>query len=166
MAIMEGLGGYNGVYPSPIGWLGYQVKADKLILLRWLGANALRLSDSRSHQRIDFVHERLEQYFRNAKSLGNTPFNFIYGTLFQQRVWSAIHQIPFGEVTSYSALARRLKTANQAVGQACRKNHIALLIPCHRVVAADGIGGYIGHKNKDSLIIKRWLLKHEGRKDF
>lgn len=80
------------------------------------------------------------------------------GTPFQQRVWQRLRAIPPGHTTTYAALARELGTAARAVGQACGANPIAVLIPCHRVLAQDGgLGGY-----RWGLVRKRWLLTREG----
>ena len=67
--------------------------------------------------------------------------------------------IPFGQTATYGDLARQLKSAAQPVGSACGANPIAILIPCHRVVAADGLGGFSGGVGVES---KRVLLHHEG----
>jgi methylated-DNA-[protein]-cysteine S-methyltransferase len=82
------------------------------------------------------------------------------GTAFQQRVWEALRAIPVGTVVSYSTLARSIgsPTAVRAVGAANGANPVAIVIPCHRVIGADGsLTGYGG-----GLPVKRWLLAHEG----
>lgn len=84
------------------------------------------------------------------------------GTVFQQRVWAALRRIPAGEVRCYGDLARELDTSPRAVGQACRHNPIPILIPCHRVVAVAGIGGFAGARSGPLVGRKRWLLEHEG----
>ncbi len=92
------------------------------------------------------------------------------GTAFQQRVWQAIAMISRGNVASYGALARQLRTGPRAVGQACGANWFPLVIPCHRVVGARGIGGFGGHEEAVDAIglasfhtrVKRWLIEHEG----
>ncbi|MDH5389435.1 MAG: methylated-DNA--[protein]-cysteine S-methyltransferase [Gammaproteobacteria bacterium] len=84
------------------------------------------------------------------------------GTLFQQKVWQALRQIPAGQVKTYGELAQQLNTSARAVGNACRANPIPLLIPCHRVVSKTGIGGFSGGRDGAPLKIKRWLLDHEG----
>jgi methylated-DNA-[protein]-cysteine S-methyltransferase len=86
------------------------------------------------------------------------------GTAFQRRVWQVIAAIPRGEVLTYGAVARRLQSAPRAVGQACGANWFPLVIPCHRVTAAGGLGGF---SNDGDLAgfhagVKRWLLAHEG----
>ncbi len=71
--------------------------------------------------------------------------------------------IPVGESRTYGELARQLHTAPRAVGGACGANHIALVIPCHRVVGSQGsLGGFMHAVEGDPLAIKRWLLAHEG----
>jgi methylated-DNA-[protein]-cysteine S-methyltransferase len=85
------------------------------------------------------------------------------GTPFRQRVWAALTAIPRGESRTYGEVARAVNSAPRAVGQACGDNPIPLIIPCHRVVAADGsLGGFMHATGGDSLAIKRWLLAHEG----
>jgi methylated-DNA-[protein]-cysteine S-methyltransferase len=85
------------------------------------------------------------------------------GTPFQHAVWDAIAAIPVGESRTYGELARALRTAPRAVGNACGANPIALIVPCHRVVGSRGaLGGFMGTAAGDPLAIKRWLLVHEG----
>ena len=83
-----------------------------------------------------------------------------YGTAFQQRVWQAIAEIPLGQVRTYGQLARRIGSGPRAVANACGANHLPLVVPCHRVVAQNGIGGFMQGK-QNGLLIKQWLLKHE-----
>lgn len=86
------------------------------------------------------------------------------GTPFQQRVWRAISAIPAGETRTYGWLAQTLGSVPRAVGQACGANPFPLLVPCHRVTAAAGIGGF-SHASGGWLIeAKRWLLAHETRR--
>ncbi|MGM0593267.1 MAG: methylated-DNA--[protein]-cysteine S-methyltransferase, partial [Pseudomonadota bacterium] len=70
--------------------------------------------------------------------------------------------IPAGEALTYAELASRVGSSARAVAGACRANPMPLLIPCHRVVAVDGPGGYLGSTAGQALAIKRWLLRHEG----
>lgn len=81
------------------------------------------------------------------------------GTEFQKRVWAAMAAIPSGRTRSYGDLARQLGSAAQAVGNACGANPIPILIPCHRVVGANGLGGFSGG---DGLSTKAALLRLEG----
>ncbi len=84
-----------------------------------------------------------------------------HGTVFQQRVWQAIAAIPAGQVRTYGQLAREIGSGPRAVANACGANHLPLVVPCHRVVAQNGLGGFMQGKH-NGLKIKQWLLKHEG----
>ena len=88
------------------------------------------------------------------------------GTVFQQKVWQVIAAIPRGAVLTYGDVARRIGSAPRAVGQACGANWFPLVIPCHRVTATGGLGGFSNHDDAGGfhLGVKRWLLAHEGVK--
>jgi methylated-DNA-[protein]-cysteine S-methyltransferase len=86
----------------------------------------------------------------------------LQGTPFQQRIWQALKDIPAGRNFSYGSLAKRLETGPRAVASACKSNRFPILIPCHRAVSANGLGGYCGETDGPMLEIKRWLLSHEG----
>lgn len=104
----------------------------------------------------------LESYLRDPRSrfdLQLAP----EGTPFQRRVWAAMQRIPVGETRTYGDLARELGSAPRAVGQACGANPLPVVVPCHRVVAASGLGGF-AHRSEGFLLgVKRWLLAHEAR---
>jgi len=104
---------------------------------------------------------QLKNYFSSAIS-----FNAIslapQGTSFQQSVWHELSKIPVGETRTYGEIAHKLNTSARAVGNACRRNPIQIIVPCHRVVSAKGLGGYAGETQGRQLDIKRWLLNHEG----
>lgn len=84
------------------------------------------------------------------------------GTPFRRRVWAAIAAIPAGHTQTYGDIARALGSAPRAVGQAAGDNPLPILIPCHRVVAAGGLGGFMHGRQGFALAAKRWLLRHEG----
>jgi len=84
------------------------------------------------------------------------------GTAFQRRVWDGIAVIPPGATRTYGELARAVHSAPRAVGGACGANPYPLLVPCHRVVAAGGLGGFGRDRGGFLLEVKRWLLHHEG----
>jgi methylated-DNA-[protein]-cysteine S-methyltransferase len=90
------------------------------------------------------------------------------GTAFQQKVWHVISSIPRGSVLTYGQVARMIQSAPRAVGQACGANWYPLVIPCHRVTAAGGLGGFSNQADADGFHIgvKRWLLAHEGIKHW
>ena len=107
------------------------------------------------------VKNQIAQYFQYADASINIPFKFA-GTPFQQRVWKAISAIPVGQVLTYSELAEKVGSGPRAVANACGANRLPLLIPCHRVVAKNGLGGFM--QGVDGAIkIKEWLLAHESK---
>lgn len=85
-----------------------------------------------------------------------------HGTQFQQSVWRYLRSIPAGEVRTYGEVAAELRSSPRAVGNACRRNPLPLIIPCHRVVSASGIGGFSGQTAGMQIDTKRQLLAHEG----
>ena len=103
---------------------------------------------------------QLNAYLHDAEYRFDLPLRPA-GTAFQQRVWREISNIPRGKVDQYGAMAKRLKSAAQAVGQACGANPFPPIIPCHRVVSAAGIGGFANHRDGYLIAAKRWLLVHE-----
>lgn len=102
---------------------------------------------------------QLQEYFAGARRVFDLPLS-LQGTVFQQRVWHTLTEIPYGETWSYGQLARRIGNpgASRAVGLANGRNPISILVPCHRVIGADGsLTGYGGGMER-----KQWLLAHEG----
>jgi len=111
---------------------------------------------------------QLERYRADPDTKFDLPL-LIEGTEFQRRVWDAMCAIPRGRTLTYGEMARKLGGRNheaaRTVGQACGDNRLPIVIPCHRVVAADGIGGF-SHTTEGYLIdAKRWLLMHEASAD-
>ncbi|MCU7916132.1 MAG: methylated-DNA--[protein]-cysteine S-methyltransferase [Candidatus Thiodiazotropha sp. (ex Gloverina cf. vestifex)] len=109
---------------------------------------------------LNQVLQSIKDYLADAKR----PFNLdlhLDGTPFQHRVWQALQAIPAGETLTYSALAEQIGSGARAVGNACRANPCPLVVPCHRVVAVNGLGGFAGERCGKKLEIKRWLLRHE-----
>jgi len=103
--------------------------------------------------------QQLREYFAGSRRAFDLPLR-PEGTAFQQRVWRELCEIPYGETWSYGDLAKRIgnPTASRAVGLANGSNPISILVPCHRVIGANGsLTGYGG-----GLPRKRWLLAHEG----
>ena len=106
---------------------------------------------------------QIEHYFASAQADFDLPLA-PRGTAFQRSVWDGICAIGAGEVLTYGALAKRIGSISaRAVGQACGSNPFPIVIPCHRVVSASGIGGF-AHHGGDGFFrdVKRWLLTHEG----
>lgn len=103
---------------------------------------------------------QLRAYFKNAHHQFNLPMR-LDGTPFQLKVWQALCDIPPGDPLTYGQLAKKLATAPRAVGGACGANPIPVIVPCHRVVSAGGLGGFMGTRYLGSLNIKSWLIAHE-----
>ncbi len=102
----------------------------------------------------------LEAYFRGERGSHDLP-TAARGTPFQKKVWKALMAIPYGETRTYGEIAASIgaPTATRAVGAACGRNPLAIIVPCHRVVGRDGsLTGYAGGIDR-----KRWLLAHEQR---
>lgn len=103
---------------------------------------------------------QLEAYLADPDTRFDLPLA-VEGTPFQLTLWRALREIPRGETRTYGELARQLEGEARAVGQACGDNRLPLVIPCHRVVAAEGIGGFAHSTAGYLLEAKRWLLAHE-----
>lgn len=111
----------------------------------------------------ELAAQQVERYFREPDFQFNLPLAPV-GTAFQRKVWGVIAAIPRGEVLTYGDVAKRICSAPRAVGQACGANWFPLVIPCHRVTASGGLGGFSNHDDETGfhLGVKRWLLAHEG----
>jgi methylated-DNA-[protein]-cysteine S-methyltransferase len=104
--------------------------------------------------------EQLERYREDPDARFDLPV-LVAGTPLQRAVWDAMCAIPRGRTRTYGELARELGADARDIGQACGDNRLPIVIPCHRVVAADGIGGF-GHSRRGYMLeAKRWLLMHE-----
>jgi methylated-DNA-[protein]-cysteine S-methyltransferase len=138
---------------SPLGALTLTSTAGALAALDW------NLADR--HDDTDPVLEeaarQLRQYFAGHRTRFELPLQ-PHGTLFQKRVWAAMLEIPYGKTATYGGLARQLDSAPRAIGGACGRNPLPIIIPCHRVVGGAGKGGYSG---LGGLTTKDWLLNHE-----
>lgn len=151
--------GYTARMATPFAVLGIRTAGDKLTAIEYLPRGAATLAP------LDRLAERvcrqIERYLDNPGFRFDLPFDF-RGTAFQCRVWRAIHAIPSGRTLTYVDIARRLRTAPRPVGGACGANRIPLVIPCHRVLGANGLGGFMNARSGFPLEVKRWLLRHEG----
>jgi AraC family transcriptional regulator of adaptative response/methylated-DNA-[protein]-cysteine methyltransferase len=110
------------------------------------------------HEILEQTQRELDEYFAGTREHFTLPL-VLDGSQFQMSVWRELQRIPFGATTSYDSIATRLDRpgAARAVGRANGDNRIAIIVPCHRVINADGsLSGYGGGKHR-----KRWLLKHE-----
>ncbi|TDJ16990.1 MAG: methylated-DNA--[protein]-cysteine S-methyltransferase [Gammaproteobacteria bacterium] len=155
---------YDFLYDSPIGKLGVCIDSESITRIVWLEEKAselLKISEGNVSNDClkKMVIEALDNYFNSGlfeSEISLRP----QGTPFQLKVWQALKTIPFGSVRTYGDVAKECHSSSRAVGQACRRNNIPLFIPCHRVVAAKGLGGFMGGYRHVGR--KRWLLQHEG----
>lgn len=110
---------------------------------------------------ISNIVEQFQHYFSEPTMSFDIPLH-INGTDHGKRVWQQLLRIPAGKVRTYGTIAQRVNSSARAVGNACRSNPMPLVIPCHRVVAKNGLGGFSGKTSGRMLEVKRWLLSHEG----
>lgn len=139
---------------SPVGELTLTEEAGRITSLAWG-----RTGGGRETALLRRAARQLEAYFAGRLQDFDLPMAPT-GTAFQRRVWRAMGEIPFGRTESYGSLAGRLGSAARAVGRACGANPIPVIVPCHRVVAATGLGGFSGGAG---LATKKILLAHEAR---
>jgi methylated-DNA-[protein]-cysteine S-methyltransferase len=141
-------------FASPVGRLTLFEEEGSLTALDWGGKPSRDESGL-----LDEAKRQLLAYFAGRRRAFDLPLA-PRGAPTEQRVWQLMAEIPYGETRSYGDLARALDLAPRAVGQACGRNPLPILIPCHRVVAADGaLGGYSGSGGAET---KRRLLQLEG----
>jgi methylated-DNA-[protein]-cysteine S-methyltransferase len=108
------------------------------------------------------VGSQLQQYFKNPKFKFDLPLKVV-GTELQQKIWRSLQKIPVGKTLTYKDLALKLQTGPRVIGNACRRNPIPIVIPCHRVVALSGTHGFCGNIKGRFCEIKKFLLRHEIR---
>ncbi|MFO0582212.1 MAG: methylated-DNA--[protein]-cysteine S-methyltransferase [Anaeromyxobacter sp.] len=145
-------------YRSPVGPLFVEALDEGVVGLSFGDAGPGRAGVSaRARRHLDAARDALDAYF--AGKPPRLPELVLKGSPFQERVWRALLDIPWGEVRTYGEIAAALALpgAARAVGGANHRNPIAILVPCHRVVQTSGrLGGYGG-----GVDVKRWLLAHE-----
>ena len=151
-------------YDSPVGALKVWADNDGVTSLEWrlrvlpdLEPDATP-DQSRAQATANAGVAQLAEYFEGNRRSFDLPLSpKISG--FQREFGRALCDIPFGETRTYGDLARELDVSPQAIGQACGANPIAIIVPCHRVLAANGLGGFSGAGGVEAKV---WLLKHEG----
>ena len=143
---------------SPIGWL--RLTANEHALVRIDFSEEPGTTATRSEILQEAVRQ-LNEYFSGSRLTFDLPLH-LQGTPFQQQVWSALLQVPYGQTASYKDIAQAIgkPRAVRAVGMANGRNPIPIIVPCHRIIGADGqLVGY-----SSGLWRKEWLLKHEKAK--
>ena len=151
---------FDAVLPAPFGKVGVRVEGGQVQEIVYLPESFADIAPADALTRQ--VAAQLNAYYANPDVVFDLPLA-TRGTDFQRKVWQAISAIPRGGLTTYGTIARGLQSMPRAVGQACGQNWFPIVIPCHRVVAANGLGGFAHHgKEGFHLGVKRWLLRHEG----
>ena len=151
---------YSAVLAAPFGGFGIRSDRERIWELVFLPPR------TPVHAPDGALAERAASQIERWIDDPDRPFDLplaTRGTPFQRRVWAAIAAIPRGERRQYGYLATDLGSAARAVGQACGANPFPIVVPCHRVVAASGLGGFANASGGYLLDAKRWLLAHEAR---
>jgi len=151
---------YATIIDSPIGKLGGVTTAEALLRVEFLSNDEKKISAIEPLAKT--VVSQLKSYFKDPKFVFDLPLDMI-GRPFQKSVWCALRKIPVGNTKTYSELSDELASGPRAVGNACRHNPLPIVIPCHRIVAKNGLGGFSGETSGQKMTIKQWLLKHERR---
>ena len=139
---------------SPLGDLTLFEEDGAIVSLDWGAVNG----GEETPLLVEAVHQ-LDSYFDGALKDFDLPLA-PFGTAFQKKLWTALQAIPYGETLTYGQLALRIDSGPRAIGGACGRNPIPVIIPCHRVLASGGkMGGYSG---LDGLDTKKFLLRLEG----
>ena len=144
-------------YNSPIGNIGLLIKDDNLILISLINPMLKGLDAMKDSKSFKDIITQLDEYFFEGRKKFDVAFK-ISTTNFRLKVYQEMQKIPYGKSITYSDLASKVGSpkAFRAVGTACGKNPLPLIIPCHRVKAQSGLGGFTGGLN-----IKRFLLSLE-----
>jgi len=157
--VVNDIAGYQAVVAAPFGRLGVRVTDGAVRAVAFLPEPG-PVKPASTPLAAEAVRQ-LRAYLADAGYRFDLPLA-TQGTAYQRRVWTALAAIPAGETRTYGELARVLDSSPRAVGGACRANPVPVLVPCHRVVARNGVGGFAGHADGPELARKRWLLAHEG----
>ena len=140
---------------SPLGPLSLEASDEKIVALHWD-----RAPSDDPDPVLREAAAQLGAYFAGERRTFDLPAA-PRGTAFQKRLWAALAEIPYGETRTYGEIARRLGTSARAVGRACGANPLPIILPCHRVVAANGGSG--GYSGKGGVNTKAFLLALELR---
>jgi len=149
---------FQAILEAPFGMVGVRTEGEVVSEIAYLPRSFARGAPK------DGLAERacrqIERYLDDPDYRFRLPLKRV-GTPFQRSVWDAIAAIPRGRTRRYGEIAGELGSGPRPVGQACGANRFPLVIPCHRVVATTGLGGFANRDSGYFLSIKRWLLAHE-----
>jgi methylated-DNA-[protein]-cysteine S-methyltransferase len=150
---------FAAVLPAPTFALGIRCNADEITEITYLEPQAeVKPTTPLAKEAV----RQLRAYLNDASFEFGLPLAPA-GTHFQRRVWNAVAAIPCGQTMSYGEVAAAIRSGPRAVGNACGANPYPLVVPCHRVLAANhGLGGFARQRGGFLLDVKKWLLQHEG----
>lgn len=153
---------FAAIVSAPFGFMGIRSSNEWIQELVYLPPTFA--AQPPAHGLAEKAARQIERYLREPDFRFDLPLAKV-GTPFQRKVWQAIAAIPHGQVLTYGTVAKGIGCgAPRAVGQACGANWFPLVIPCHRVTASAGLGGFSNHDDATGFHVgvKRWLLAHEG----
>jgi methylated-DNA-[protein]-cysteine S-methyltransferase len=150
----------EAVLNTPVGSLRITAKGARVVGVEFCRAKPIPPATDL----LKKTAREIGEYFAGTRKTFTVPIEYPEGaTEFQRRAWDAMSKIPYGETRTYGQLAATLGTSPRALGGACRRNSLVLLVPCHRIVARSGLGGYSGDWEKGkALSVKEKLLELEG----
>ena len=150
---------YSEVYKSRIGDLLIKSEKTAIIEISFLSTPLLQDYNTKSNHILKFTINQLDEFFNKKRKNFTFPIKFLKATDFQLKVWKELRNIKYGSVATYGEIAKRIGNpkAYRAVGNACNKNPLLLVVPCHRIIASNNkIGGFAGGEE-----IKKYLLNLE-----
>lgn len=145
------------VIDTPLGALALSSEAGALVAVDW--SDEAADPPDRADGVLAATARQVAEYFAGVRQAFDLPLN-PQGTPFRQKVWRTMLDIPYGETRSYGDVARLLASGPRAVGNACGANPLPVIVPCHRILAANGLGGYSG---RGGLDVKQFLLRLEAQ---
>ena len=152
---------FDACLVAPFGTLGIVADDRHLLGVHFLPAT-VAAKTPKTNTIAHLACVQLMAYLDNPQFIFDLPLK-LSGSKHQVDVWQGMRKIPAGKTMTYGALADGVGSSARAVGTACGQNPIPVIVPCHRIVAANGgLGGFMGGKLENPLIIKQWLLRHEG----
>lgn len=151
---------YAAVVAAPFGKVGVRTHGEAVTGVQYLPA-AMAEAAPVGPLAAEAVRQ-IRAYLSDPDYVFDLPV-VVHGTPHQLKVWRAISDIGCGQTQTYGELAARIGSGPRAVGAACGSNPVPIIVPCHRVVAAAGLGGFMHSRAAFPLDIKRWLLAHEAR---
>ena len=146
-------------FDSPVGRLALEAEGDALASVRWSDAGEQPAPGGKASPVLEKAMRQLDRYFSGRLRRFDLALQ-ARGTPFQKRVWTMMSEIPFGETATYGGMAMALGSGARAVGTACGRNPLPIVVPCHRVLGSGGTGG--GFSGGSGLPTKRQLLALEG----